>query len=140
MEVSGFVSGEYLADKLAQVAKQTQIAAFHVKVLLKYVNVETWTQTFDAEVAAYLLNPLKTAYDYEDIGKEYLGQIFPGRQEVVGKKGDKDALAEKPEEMKRLGCFMAYVALAVKLRWKRLCERQVWRGFFRRLRCRWCLL
>ena len=114
VEVSGFVSGEYLADKLAQVAKQTQIAAFHVKVLLKYVNVETWTQTFDAEVAAYLLNPLKTAYDYEDIGKEYLGQIFPGRQEVVGKKGDKDALAEKPEEMKRLGCFMAYVALAVK--------------------------
>lgn len=114
VEVSGFVSGEYLADKLAQVAKQTQIAAFHVKVLLKYVNVETWTQTFDAEVAAYLLNPLKTAYDYEDIGKEYLGQIFPGRQEVVGKKGDKDALAEKPEEMKRLGCFMAYVALTVK--------------------------
>ena len=114
VEVSGFVSGEYLADKLAQVAKQTQIAAFHVKVLLKYVNVETWTQTFGAEVAAYLLNPLKTAYDYEDIGKEYLGQIFPGRQEVVGKKGDKDALAEKPEEMKRLGCFMAYVALAVK--------------------------
>lgn len=114
VEVSGFVSGEYLADKLAQVAKQTQIAAFHVKVLLKYVNVETWTQIFGAEVAAYLLNPLKTAYDYEDIGKEYLGQIFPGRQEVVGKKGDKDALAEKPEEMKRLGCFMAYVALAVK--------------------------
>lgn len=114
VEASGFVSGGYLADKLAQMAKQTQIAAFHVKFLLKYVKMETWTQTFDAEVAAYLLNPLKTAYDYEDIGKEYLGQIFPGRQELAGKKGDKDALLEKPEEMKRLGCFMAYVALAVK--------------------------
>ena len=99
---------------MSQVAKETVLAAFDVKHLLKYVPIDRWEQTFDGEVAAYLLNPLKSSYDYEDVGKEYLGLTCPGRLELVGKLEDSQAMDEKPDEMRRLGCFMAYVALNAK--------------------------
>ena len=114
LEAEGFVSGGYLSDRLSQVAKKTVLAAFDVKHLLKYVSIDRWEQTFDGEVAAYLLNPLKSSYDYEDVGKEYLGLTCPGRLELVGKLEDSQAMDEKPDEMRRLGCFMAYVALNAK--------------------------
>lgn len=114
LEAEGFVSGGYLSDRLSQVAKKTVLAAFDVKHLLKYVPIDRWEQTFDGEVAAYLLNPLKSSYDYEDVGKEYLGLTCPGRLELVGKLEDSQAMDEKPDEMRRLGCFMAYVALNAK--------------------------
>ncbi|MFR1113121.1 MAG: DNA polymerase I [Blautia sp.] len=114
LEAEGFVSGGYLSDRLSQVAKETVLAAFDVKHLLKYVPIDRWEQTFDGEVAAYLLNPLKSSYDYEDVGKEYLGLTCPGRLELVGKLEDSQAMDEKPDEMRRLGCFMAYVALNAK--------------------------
>ncbi|MFR8351816.1 MAG: hypothetical protein ACLVB1_03115 [Blautia obeum] len=42
---------------------------------------------FDAGVAAYLLNPLKSSYTYDDMAKEYLsGRILPAREELLGKK------------------------------------------------------
>lgn len=114
IEAAGFITGAYLGDKLSEMAKETVIAAFDVKHLLKYVSIEDWHRTFDGEIAAYLLNPLKSSYDYEDISKEYLGQTCPGRLELAGKASDRQALEEKPKEMQRLGCFMAYVALASK--------------------------
>ena len=39
----------------------------------------------DIGVAAYLLNPLEDSYDYDDIAKEYLGNIIPSEKELTGK-------------------------------------------------------
>lgn len=36
----------------------------------------------DAALAAYLLNPLKDSYDYEDIARDYLGSPLPDRAEL----------------------------------------------------------
>ncbi len=47
---------------------------------------------FDASVAAYLLNPLKGSYTYEDMGREYAGINVPGREELFGKRKQKDIL------------------------------------------------
>lgn len=114
MEAAGFIRGDYLAAQIRNLAENTMIAAFDVKHLLKYVDLNDWSQTFDGEIAAYLLNPLKSSYDYEDIAKEYLGKICPGRVELLGKLGDEKALEEKPEDCRRLICYMAYVALESK--------------------------
>lgn len=58
-----------------------------VKALLKHIKSDDPMAVFDAGVAAYLLNPLKSSYTYDDMAKEYLnGRILPAREELLGKK------------------------------------------------------
>ncbi|MBQ6470145.1 MAG: DNA polymerase I [Lachnospiraceae bacterium] len=42
---------------------------------------------FDAVVAAYLLNPLKSDWDYDAVAAGFLGEPVMAEQELVGKKG-----------------------------------------------------
>ena len=39
---------------------------------------------FDAGIAAYLLNPLKSQYSYDDIVKEYVHRYVPAVEEIFG--------------------------------------------------------
>ncbi len=68
------------------------------------------TLFFDRTVAAYLLNPLKGDYPYEDIAKDYLGLMLPSRTDLLGKRTLKQALEEEPEQVLRLACHEAYVS------------------------------
>ena len=44
------------------------------------------TQVFDIGIGAYLLNPLKSTYTYDDVAKEYLdGILLPAREDLLGK-------------------------------------------------------
>jgi DNA polymerase-1 len=43
-------------------------------------------QIDDLKLMAYLLNPLKNEYAYEDLAGEYLGRMCPGYAELFGKK------------------------------------------------------
>lgn len=40
---------------------------------------------FDNVIAAYLLNPLKNEYPYEDIAKDYSSLMIPSRVDLLGK-------------------------------------------------------
>lgn len=105
------MTGDFLTSQVETLAqKQVSLASMDVKHLLHFVPVLKEYETFDAGVAAYLLNPLKSQYTYEDIGKEYLGLFFPSREELLGKLSDKKAFAEQPEALMQLGCYMAYIA------------------------------
>lgn len=96
---------EYLFGKLQETAESAGI--FVMCNLKKYLPVlklkctakasESWSEThyFDAVVAAYLLNPLKSDYDYEDIAREQLGLLID----------------EKAEE-KIKSCYEAYTCFA----------------------------
>ena len=61
----------------------------------------------DLAIGAYLVNPLKSTYYYDDIAKEYLGLLLPSAQEILGKGGFSGA---QPEKAARCGGYMAYVA------------------------------
>lgn len=69
---------------------------------------------FDATIAAYLLNPIKNEYPYEDIAKDYAGMMIPSRRDLLEKLTYDKAAKEKPEEFLKCVCYMAYVALASK--------------------------
>lgn len=57
-----------------------------IKMLLKYVESLEPERVFDLGIGAYLLNPLKSSYTYEDIAREYIGGIsIPSREELLGK-------------------------------------------------------
>ncbi len=71
---------------------------------------------FDAEIAAYLLNPLKNEYPYEDIAKDYTGGMIPSRRDLIEKLTYEKAAEQKPEEFLGAVCYPAYVAWAARER------------------------
>lgn len=69
---------------------------------------------FDGCIAAYLLNPLKNEYPYEDIAKDYTNLLVPSKHDLLGKLTYEKAEQEKPEEFLKAVCYIAYVAWASK--------------------------
>ncbi len=69
---------------------------------------------FDNTIAAYLLNPIKNEYPYEDIAKDYLSLFIPSRADLLGKQTYEAALAEQEEAFLNCVCYQAYVAAAAK--------------------------
>lgn len=69
---------------------------------------------FDDTVAAYLLNPIKNEYPYEDIAKDYLSLFIPSRADLIGKQTYEAAMAGQEEAFLTCVCYQAYVAAAAK--------------------------
>lgn len=67
---------------------------------------------FDNVIAAYLLNPLKSEYPYEDIAKDYANLMIPSRRDLLEKLTFERAVKERPEKFLTCVCYMAYVAFA----------------------------
>ena len=113
-------SQELPAEKLKQDLLERQelyvadlkpaLAAFD----LHDVPEEMRTRFFDRTIAAYLLNPLKGAYPYEDIAKDYMGQMIPSKADLLGKLTIEQAMKDAPEAFLNYVCYMAYVAQASK--------------------------
>lgn len=112
MPVQGFVTGEYLTAQLQELSRNTMLCAMDVKGLLKHVAIEDSSRVFDIQVGAYLLNPLKSSYTFDDVAKEYLGGLLlPSREDLLGKKSCRKAWEEEEEA---LGTFLCYEAFTSK--------------------------
>lgn len=64
----------------------------------------------DAGVAAYLLNPLKDTYGYDDLARGYLDMTVPSQVDLLGKTALSDAFETMPEKALNCVCYMAYTA------------------------------
>jgi DNA polymerase-1 len=67
-------------------------------------------QYFDVMVAAYLLNPLKGEYPYEDIAKDYLDLMVPSKEDLLGKMNIAEAQEKEPDKLTEWACYEAYTA------------------------------
>ncbi len=64
---------EYLFGKLSELADAAErFVMFNLKKYLTELSIARQEHCFDATVAAYLLNPLKNDYGYEDVAREQL--------------------------------------------------------------------
>ena len=85
------------------------------KTMLKRADLTPDANVFDCGIAAYLLNPLKSTYTYEELAKDYLdGKLLPGKEELLGKISLKKAWEEDMPELEHLACYMAYTAFATR--------------------------
>ena len=108
------VSSAYLLEKMQKVQVNTWIA-MDLKSqlsLMKFkegVNLasewdaylEERNRYFDVTIAAYLLNPLKGDYPFDDIAKDYLGLMVPTEKDLK-------------EDDCKLACYKAYIAWKAK--------------------------
>lgn len=108
------LSGEWLLNELEMIAEKTdRFVVFDLKAQMEFLKLQRKDNCFDATVAAYLLNPLKSDYTYEDVAREQLDLILEDKTDLTTK-----------------ACYEAYTAYAssTKLE-KRLKEDGLWSLF-----------
>ena len=80
--IAGEITREYLLAQLEDVAKQVAtISMFDFKEHLPTFAIPKQENCFDVTIAAYLLNPLKSDYAYEDVAREYLSMMLEDKSE-----------------------------------------------------------
>ena len=64
-----------------------ELYVFHLKNILHAIHADDFESDhiYDISILAYLLNPLQSSYTYDIISKEYLDQILPSKEELIGK-------------------------------------------------------
>ena len=129
--VEGMVTAAYLSDKIGRLGKSTTVCSMDVKTMLKRADLTPDANVFDCGIAAYLLNPLKSTYTYEELAKDYLdGKLLPGKEELLGKISLKKAWEEDMPELEHLACYTAYTAFATRAPLKaKLQETGMWKVY-----------
>lgn len=111
----GFVTEGYLEEQAQKLCDRLDtLMTPDLKGLLKHVHVSETQKCIDTTIAAYLLNPLKNEYTYDDLAKDILGLMVPSKLDLLGKLKIKKAADEKPEALELLACYEAYTCIAAK--------------------------
>lgn len=110
LQAEGFLTKEYLVGRLQELFRQGICGStFDLKPQLCYFDDRDPKHFFDVKIAAYLLNPLKNDYSYEDVAKDYLGEMIPSREDLIGKHLFTTAMEEQPDNVLKCVCHMASV-------------------------------
>lgn len=117
--IGGFLTEEYVKDKLRQLLLKTPISSVDLKQAVKFLALEEKEKEdrqkdFDCAIASYLLNPLQSEYLYEDIAKDALELMVPSKADLLGKLSLAAAKEEKSKEFKTYCCYKAYTAWKAK--------------------------
>ncbi|MBR2188837.1 MAG: DNA polymerase I [Eubacterium sp.] len=111
--LDGFVSGMYLAAETRQLLSSGGCtAAFDLKEILKAADAPENEAVMDVAVAAYLLDPLRPDYPYDQLAAEYAGLTIPAAEELFGSR-KLPAAGQMTEE--KAAQYTAYRALAAAL-------------------------
>ena len=109
------ISDQQLKDWARQLfAGEHPVGAPDVKAMRKWVEIPADGQAFDLGVAAYLLNPLKNSYTYDDAASEYLGETVPAASEIFGTPKLPDLSRVDPERAAAYASGQAYVSWAAR--------------------------
>lgn len=111
----GFVTEGYLEEQVQKLCDGLDtLITLDLKGLLKHVRVPETKNCIDTTIAAYLLNPLKNEYTYDDLARDILGLMVPSKLDLLGKLKIKKAAEEKPEALELMVCYEAYTCIAAK--------------------------
>ena len=113
-QTEGFLTDEYLMGQAGELYRLVpEVSMMDVKEFLNELSLsEEDRSIFDAALAAYLLNPLKSTYEYDDISRDYLGVMLPSKKELLDKRKSIFEQAELIPEGEQIIGYEAYVARA----------------------------
>lgn len=120
-------SEEALKDMAGWFDGHPEMAVLGLKAGLHYFPLAESNNILDVSLMAYLLNPLKDSYDYDDIGRDYLGLTLPSRADLYGKKKLSEILSEdKKKAMTWLGYYAALPLKAADILKDELVKEGMW--------------
>ncbi len=82
--VQGFLTQDYLGEELKKLAGKTHLSVWRMKEMLQAFSLPYSDRWFDTHLAAYLLDPLNSSYDYDMIASEYGNVQLRPREEIFG--------------------------------------------------------
>lgn len=105
------ITSAFLWEKMKMLCeKGVCLTGFQIKDYYAHLGDEMETEKlFDVLIAAYLLNPLKSDYQIEDIAAEHLGKSIASYGQLFGKKKPAEALREQREDFVRYLCGLAII-------------------------------
>lgn len=118
---SMFITQELIVSRFLKVYKENPsllVITNDLKSLLKIFPLESDHRIEDTSVAAYLLNPLKDTYGYDDIARDYLMMTVPSRKELL----EKRKLSTFVLEEEKVKNYLAYETAIPFMAWDRLKE------------------
>ncbi|MCF0187674.1 MAG: DNA polymerase I, partial [Bacteroidaceae bacterium] len=106
------VTSAYLADAVIKLAQSSAKTVFWDLKSACHTVGQDLKKSEDISLLAYLLDPLKSAYLYDEIASQYLDIMVPAQGEILGKSKlkdlvDKDIMADS---LRDLCCYEAFVA------------------------------
>ena len=121
LAAEGFVTADYLCMRLEELVtgagsgSATCAITLDLKSQLVFFSKEFLESAgrerlVDVQIGAYLLNPLKSEYPYEDIAKDYCQLMAPSRADLLGKTPAGKALKEQEGAFMQWVCFACYTA------------------------------
>lgn len=119
---SMFITEELIADRFMSVYREhpeMKIITNDLKALLKVLPLESEGRIEDTSVAAYLLNPIKDTYAYDDIARDYLNLTVPSKKELL----DKVKLNAFMLQDEKVEAYLSYETSIPYLAWDKLHER-----------------
>ena len=107
-------------------SEDISISTFDLKTIIKsddeYYSWES-KPVLDCSLGAYLLNPLRDTYTYENIAKDYLDIVADSITELVGKSDYESLCKDNKHNLIMLTLWYSYVALkASDIIWNKLSE------------------
>ena len=108
----GFITETFLAQMLLKIAENTHICTINVKEGLEYFSDDIKENIDDAALMAYLINPIKDSYLYDEIALEYLNGKYIPAKDIMGKNTISQLAYTDCESLAKICCYNAYVAIA----------------------------
>ena len=117
---------KYISSLTDNVDNTKKVSTFDLKTILKICDscyrLEK-QMVLDCGLGAYLLNPLRDSYTYENIARDYLGIVADAVSELVGKNDYESIYNKDRHNLIMLTSWYAYVAYSSsKLIWDKLSE------------------
>lgn len=119
---SMFITEELIAERFLSVYRENpemKVVTNDLKTLLKVLPLESDGRVEDTSVAAYLLNPIKDTYGYDDIARDYLNLTVPSRKELI----DKMKLNAFLLQDDKVTSYLAYECCVPFLAWEKIKKR-----------------
>ncbi len=125
----GEISIEFLSNIIDKFLDNNYtIATMGLKDQLSLLKANYDSKVYDMGIGAYLINPLNSTYNFDDIARDYLSMTIQSQKELFGKKSLKDAAEDFVEDKSETqdkddasetnnfliyACYESYVAFEV---------------------------
>ena len=116
---SMFITQELIVGRFMELYQKNQelsVITNDLKALLKVFPLSSEQRIQDVSVAAYLLNPTKDTYEYDDIARDYLSLTLPSKKELL----EKTTISIVSVQEQKVLDYLAYSTCIPYMAWENL--------------------
>ncbi|NLJ89800.1 MAG: DNA polymerase I [Clostridiales bacterium] len=113
IEINEVISKEYIRDIIVNLINHDfTISTIDLKDQLGLIKASKDDKVYDLGIGAYLLNPSKSTYFFDDVARDYLNMTLRSQKDIFGRMSLKKAMVEKTDDFLLYVAYESYVSFA----------------------------